>query len=121
MLQMSIGIENFSPLSLLSRVEVINIFFNQKATALWDMSNNLSLRGLEMDDLSKLLSLFPEDLKGMIVEPYREGSTVDAKGNNTTFYFLCKGKKKLTKGIDDEELRKYVDEFDGLVKRYRNK
>lgn len=45
---------DLSPLGDLSNLEYIHYFFNQKATGLWDMKNNESLRGLALYDFSKL-------------------------------------------------------------------
>lgn len=41
----------------MEHIEFITYFFNQKATKLWDMSNNKALKGLEIDDFSKLHSI----------------------------------------------------------------
>lgn len=192
------GVKDLSLLSELEQIEYITYFYNQKATKLWNMSNNKTLKGLELDDFTKLhsvdeikdapalevfnignavwnkmqieslkpvalstvtsfswygdkvldsdysclanghikkldispryftldelaqlVSLFPENLVGTIVKPYYEGTVKDIDGNETAFYFLCKGKRKLTKGIDDEKFHKYLDEFNALLKSYR--
>ncbi len=192
------GVKDLSLLSELEEIEYITYFFNQKATKLWKMSNNKALKGLELDDftklhsieeikdapalevfnignvvwskmeieslnpvalstvkcfswygdkvldsnysclansriktlnispryftfdeLTKLVSIFPEDLKGTIVRPYSEDTVIDINGKKTSFYNLCKGKRRLTKGIDDEKFHKYLEEFDALVKKYR--
>jgi len=190
-------VKDLSILSGLEQIEYITYFYNQKATNLWDMSNNKSLKGLELDDFSKLhsvdeikdapilevfkignavwdkmqldsfkpvalskikhfswygdkvldsdysclangriktldispryftldelaqlIALFPEDLQGTLVKPYYESTVIDDKGKETTFYFLCRGKRKLTKGIDEEKFHKYLDEFYELKKKY---
>jgi hypothetical protein len=51
------AVKDLSPLSLLEKVEFIGYFFNQGSNRLWDMSKNLSLRGLSLNDFSKLHSL----------------------------------------------------------------
>lgn len=43
----------------------------------------------------------------------------EADGTETTYYYLCKGKKKCIKGIDDERFQSYLDEFSMLVDKYR--
>lgn len=192
------GVEDLSLLSELEHIEFITYFFNQKATKLWDMSNNKELKGLEIDDfsklhsideieyapnlevfnignavwskmqidslkpvanstvtcfswygdkindsdyfclangriktlnispryfttdeLAKLLAILPEDLDGTITKPYSVGTIREVDGTETTFYYLCKGKKKYIKGIDDERFQSYLDKFAMLVETYR--
>ena len=43
----------------------------------------------------------------------------EADGTKATYYYLCKGKKKCIKGIDDERFQSYLDEFAMLVDTYR--
>ena len=47
-------VKDLSPLSSLEKAEFIGYFFNQGSNRLWDMSKNLSLRGLSINDFSKL-------------------------------------------------------------------
>jgi len=50
-------VEDFSPLSSLTKVRHISFFHNQRVTKLWDMSSNRNLEGLSIDDFSRLHSL----------------------------------------------------------------
>lgn len=47
-------ISDLSPLSALTDVEYVCIFFNQRADSLWDMSDNRKLTGLSISDFSRL-------------------------------------------------------------------
>lgn len=51
------GVEDLSLLSELDNIEFITYFFNQKATKLWDMRNNKALKGLEIDDFTRLYAI----------------------------------------------------------------
>ena len=51
------GVSDLSVLSLLIDIEYISYFYNQKASKLWDMTNNEKLKGLSLTDFSKLHSL----------------------------------------------------------------
>lgn len=51
------GVSDLSSLSLLSDIEYISYFYNQKASKLWNMTNNEKLKGLSLTDFSKLHSL----------------------------------------------------------------
>ena len=192
------SVENLSMLSELEHIEFITYFFNQKVTKLWDMRKNKKLKGLQIDDftrlhtideieyapalevfnignavwskmkiesfkpvaksmitrfswygdkvndsdyrclangrikvldispryftldeLANLLSVFPKDLEGTITRPYSVGKITEADGTETTYYFLCKGKKKCIKGIDDGRFQSYLDEFSILLDKYR--
>ena len=72
-----------------------------------------------MEELAELVASIP-DLKGTVTKPYTEGSVVE-HDKKTTYYFLCKGKKTLVKGKDDEKLEKYLADFESLVEKYRMK
>ncbi len=50
-------IEDFSLLGTLPQLEYLYFFANQKATKLWNMSNNTSLTGLGIEDFTKLNSI----------------------------------------------------------------
>lgn len=50
-------IEDLSPLGALSQLEYLDLFFNQKVTKLWDMSNNTALSALSIKDFSRLKSI----------------------------------------------------------------
>ncbi len=80
---------------------------------------DMSIGKFKVEELAKLVASIPE-LKGMAVKPYVESSIIhnDVK---TTYYFLCKGKKKLVQGQDDDKLKKYLEEFQSLVEGYRVK
>ena len=188
---------DLSPLSGLPELQYVHFFFNQRAPDLWDMRDNVCLRGLTVCDFTKLHSIarvasapaleyfsigdrvWPgmeieslrpltrssvshftwwgnrvldrDDLclaqsgireldllaggfrleelarlnakmpgvRGTVTRPYSE-STVIRQGEETTWYLLCKGRKRLLKGRDEEKLKAYLEEFDRLVKRYRS-
>ena len=78
---------------------------------------DMNFARFKMDELARLIASIP-DLKGTITKPYREGS-VSEHGVRRTWYFLCKGKRSLEKGKDDEKLEKYLAEFNALVEKYR--
>ena len=48
------SVENLSMLSELEHIEFITYFFNQKVTKLWDMRKNKKLKGLQIDDFTRL-------------------------------------------------------------------
>lgn len=50
-------LEDFSPLETLENILYIDFFHNQRVTKLWDMSHNINLQALSLDDFSKLHSL----------------------------------------------------------------
>lgn len=50
-------IEDLSPLGTLPQLEYIYFFANQRITSLWDMSRNVSLAGLCIEDFSRLSSV----------------------------------------------------------------
>lgn len=72
-----------------------------------------------VEELAKLVASIP-GLKGTATKPYKEFSII-SKGKETTYYSLCKGKRKLIKGKDDEKLEKYISDFEYLVEKYRKK
>lgn len=187
---------DLSPLASLEGLKYLCFFYNQRVTRLWDMSRNVRLRGLALNDFSRLhsidgigsapgleyfslgnrvwanmeidslkpliysnVSYFAwwgnkvldgdfeclarskirrldlnicrftmdqlaklnagiSDLQGKATIPYREGGVTDQNGR-AAWYFLCKGKRRLEKGRDEEKLEKYLREFYRLVERYR--
>lgn len=50
-------VEDFSPLSSLENIIYIDFFHNQRSTKLWDMSHNINLQALALDDFSRLHTL----------------------------------------------------------------
>lgn len=50
-------VEDWSLLGTLPGLEYVHFFANQRIESLWDMSNNLSLRGLSINDFSRLHSI----------------------------------------------------------------
>lgn len=80
---------------------------------------DLNICQFEMKELARLIAAIP-GLKGTALKPYREAKIVESRGT-TTFYFLCKGKRKLIKGKDDAKLEKYILEFEEMVERFRDK
>ena len=72
-----------------------------------------------LDELTDLLSLFPETLLGSITKPY---TTAGIKDNNgyTKYNYLCKNKKVCVEGKDDERFQKYLQEFEEMLSKKRN-
>lgn len=79
---------------------------------------DLNVCRFKMDELAQLVACIP-DLKGSAIQPYREGSIVKADKTETTYFYLCKGKRNLIKGKDDQKLEKYIREFETIVEQYR--
>ena len=50
-------IEDLSPLGTLPQLEYIYLSLNQRAASLWEMTNNISLTGLCIEDFSRLSSI----------------------------------------------------------------
>lgn len=116
---------DLSPLSGLPELQYVHFFFNQRVSDLWDMRDNVCLRelnlpagGFRLEELARLRAEMP-GIRGTVTQPYSE-STVIRQGEETTWYFLCKGRKRLLKGRDEEKLKAYLEEFDHLVERYRS-
>lgn len=78
---------------------------------------DMSICRFKMDELARLIASIP-DLKGAITQPYKVGSIV-WEDKEETYYYLCKGKRSLKKGKDDEKLEKYLADFACLVEKYR--
>lgn len=60
-----------------------------------------------MEELAQIVAHIPN---GRISKPYAECDTK---------YYLCKGKRALTKGKDEDKLEAYLSEFEALVEKYR--
>lgn len=78
---------------------------------------DMDIAQFKTDELARLIASIP-DLKGTITKPYSERS-VTRQEKTTTYYFLCKGKKRLVKGKDDDKFEKYLIDFNNLVEKYR--
>lgn len=78
---------------------------------------DLNIMRFRMDELARLVAGIP-DLKGEATKPYREGGCISGD-EHIQYYFLCKGKRRLKKGMDDEKLEKYLNDFQRLVEKYR--
>ena len=78
---------------------------------------DMNIARFKIDELARLIASIP-NLKGTITKPYREGSVIE-RDKRTTYYFLCKGKKRLVKGKDDDRFEKYLIDFNNLVEKYR--
>lgn len=76
--------------------------------------------GWELDELAEFIGGFKQ-LDGKITIPYTKSSVKDVDGKTTVYYFLCKGYHKLVGGKDDDILKKYVDNFNSLIRKYRDK
>lgn len=64
---------------------------------------DMSITHFKIDELARLVASIP-DLTGEITKPYKE-STIIKNGEKTTYYLLCKGKRTLVKGKDDDKLK----------------
>ena len=87
-----------------------------KATAS-NARENMFIRHFTIDELARLVANIP-DLTGEITKPYKECSIIES-GEKTTYYLLCKGKRKLIKGKDDDKLKKYLEDYNSLVEKYK--
>ena len=50
-------VEDWSLLGTLTQLEYVYFFFNQRISSLWNMSKNVSLVGLYIEDFTKLSSI----------------------------------------------------------------
>ena len=74
-----------------------------------------------LDELTDLLSLFPDTLSGSITKPYVTASVgTKDKEDCTTYNYLCKNKKACIVGKDDERFSKYLTDFENLLKEKRS-
>lgn len=78
---------------------------------------DMSIAHFKIDELARLVANIP-DLTGKITEPYKEFAVIE-NGKKTTYYLLCKGKRKLIKGKDDDKLKKYLEDYNCLVEKYK--
>ncbi len=78
---------------------------------------DMFIRHFTIDELARLVANIP-DLTGEITKPYKECSIIES-GEKTTYYLLCKGKRKLIKGKDDDKLKKYLEDYNSLVEKYK--
>lgn len=78
---------------------------------------DMSITHFKMDELARLVAAIP-DLTGEITIPYKE-FTITKSGEKTTYYLLCKGKRTLIKGKDDDKLKKYLTDYNNLIERYK--
>lgn len=71
-------IEDLSPLGTLPQLEYIYLSLNQRAASLWEMTNNISLTGLCIEDFSRLSSI--EEVKtAPSLRDFRIGNAVCKK------------------------------------------
>lgn len=78
---------------------------------------DMSIAHFKIDELAQLVANIP-DLTGEITKPYKEFTVIE-NGEKTTYYLLCKGKRKLIKGKDDNKLKKYLEDYSILVEKYK--
>ena len=96
------AVSDLSVLSSLEDVEYISYFFNQKASKLWDMSNNKKLVGLSISDFSKLHALDGIE-KACNLESFYVRNRVEARMEieslkpivNTGIKYFCWGGKRV--------------------------
>lgn len=74
------------------------------------------IRHFTIDELARLVANIP-DLTGEITKPYKECSIIES-GEKRPIIF-CKGKRKLIKGKDDDKLKKYLEDYNSLVEKYK--
>lgn len=78
---------------------------------------DMSITHFKINELARLVASIP-DLTGELTKPYREFTIIES-GKKTTYYLLCKGKRRLTKGKDDDKLKKYLEDYNSLVEKYK--
>lgn len=78
---------------------------------------DMHIAHFKLDELAQLVASIP-NLTGEVVKPYKE-FTVTTSEEKTTYYILCKGRQSLIKGKDDDKLKKYLEEYNSLVEKYR--
>lgn len=72
------SVEDLSLLGTLPQLEYIYFFANQKVTALWDMTENISLTGLCIEDFSRLTSIKGVETAPVLKE-FRIGNAIWSK------------------------------------------
>lgn len=89
-------VSDLSALSSLDDIEYISYFFNQKASKLWDMTNNKKLVGLSLTDFTKIHSL----------------DGIDKACNLTSFYLYDRVEAKMEiqslKPIVNTEIKHFI-------------
>ncbi len=78
---------------------------------------DMPIAHFKLDELAQLVANIP-NLAGEIARPYKE-FTVTESGETTTYYILCKGRRRLIKGKDDDKLKKYLEDYNSLVEKYK--
>ena len=78
---------------------------------------DMNIGRFTLDQLARLNASIP-GLTGRVTTPYSEGGVMDQNGRQS-WYFLCKGKRRLEKGRDEAKLEKYLAEFHALIEKYR--
>lgn len=71
-------VEDWSMLGSLPQLEYVNYFFNQRISSLWDMSKNISLKGLCINDFSRLNTI-EGVAKAPALEDFRIGNAIWGK------------------------------------------
>lgn len=77
---------------------------------------DMSITKFKMEELARLVASIP-NLKGKITKPYQEYTIIE-NGKKTTYYRLCKGKRRLIKGKDDDKLKKYLEDYQRFIEKY---
>ncbi len=80
---------------------------------------DLPIGQFTMDQLARLRAGI-SGLKGRAAMPYYESSIITRRDGEKTYYCLCKGKKRLEKGRDEEKLERYLEEYNGLIEKYKS-
>ena len=76
---------------------------------------DMNIGNFTMDELAKIINSF-SNLSGTITIPYKE-LNVTENNKKTSYYCLCKEKGKLIKGIDEDKFKKYLNEFNKLLRK----
>lgn len=70
---------------------------------------DMDISKFTMEELALIVASFTS-LTGSITIPYRQFGITE-KNIETTYYYLCKGRRTLIKGKDDDKLKQYLDEY----------
>ncbi|MBQ9605314.1 MAG: hypothetical protein IJR45_07865, partial [Firmicutes bacterium] len=98
-------------------VQVFGVFGHKRK----EISNNImdaNIRGWDFDELAEFVGGFRE-LNGKITVPYLKQG-IKTSSSYTEYYYLCKRKRRLIGGKDDEKLKNYVEKFNETVNKYRD-
>ena len=90
-----------------------NILHNSKIKTM-----DANIKGWDFEELAEFVGGFRE-LNGKITVPYLKQG-IKTSSSYTEYYYLCKRKRRLIGGKDDEKLKNYVEKFNETVNKYRD-